>query len=472
MDKNGICSEFAKDLLSENGVFVVGVSGGADSICLLHLLVTQGVPVFVGHYHHGLREEADQELAYVKHFCEELQVPFRVEYGDVANFSKQNHLSIEEAARICRYRFLFSLATENNADAVIVAHHADDQVETVLMHFFRGSGLSGLTGMRAKTVISEFNDDIPLIRPLLTYKREEIEQYCEQHRLKYFIDQTNRDVQFYRNQLRNEIIPYLAQRNPGFQNRILNMTTILQAEEDLILGNLENIWCDTVFFQGKNAIGIDRNRLMNLHKAFQRRMVRKVAFELDQKVRDFSFATVERVLDFIHEHTSGKVNLENQIACEITDQVCYFYLEKTLWLDHFFPQIHSPQKLSIQDSQKYKLGSGWVLVLQPQLSSDLISEIKNDEWQANLDADSISTEYIEVRIWRPGERFLPFGMSEKVKVSDYFANKKLLKSARTCWPILSNLFGDIIWIPGYRIGDRYKITDQTRNVIRMQLIKE
>ncbi|MFH2040471.1 MAG: tRNA lysidine(34) synthetase TilS, partial [Chloroflexota bacterium] len=194
---------------------LVGVSGGPDSLCLLDVLVKAKRPVIVAHFNHLLRPESDQEAEHVKHMAQHYGLPFVTGSQDVKAFASKNGFSLEEAARKLRYRFLFAQAHKLGAMVIAVAHQADDQVETVLMHFLRGAGLNGLKGMIPVTLLPEFDPEIRLIRPLLRTWRKDIEAYCETHKLDTVEDLTNLDQTYFRNRLRHSLIPTMETYNPG-----------------------------------------------------------------------------------------------------------------------------------------------------------------------------------------------------------------------------------------------------------------
>ena len=188
---------------------LVAVSAGPDSLCLLHVLWQLGYSVVVAHLDHGLRVESAAEAAMVQHFAEDLGVQWVCKRQDVQGYATQNGLSIEEAARNLRYRYLFEQAERLEAQAVAVGHNADDQVETVLMHLLRGAGLSGLRGMGHYSLPNPWSQRIPLVRPLLGIWRGEIQAYLDRSGLKPSLDSSNLELRYYRNRLRHELIPHL-----------------------------------------------------------------------------------------------------------------------------------------------------------------------------------------------------------------------------------------------------------------------
>ena len=200
--------------LEQDLLLLVGVSGGPDSLCLLDVLRRLDYRLVVAHLDHGLRPESADEALAVQRLAESLGAACVVERQDVSAFAEMHGISLEEAARSVRYRFLFEQARLYEAQAVAVGHTADDQVETVLMHLLRGAGLSGLRGMAYRSLPNTWSQDIPLVRPLLGTWREEVLAYCHANALQPHLDSSNLDIRFYRNRLRHDLIPYLKNYNP------------------------------------------------------------------------------------------------------------------------------------------------------------------------------------------------------------------------------------------------------------------
>ncbi|HEY2979690.1 MAG TPA: tRNA lysidine(34) synthetase TilS, partial [Anaerolineales bacterium] len=203
--------------LERGRLIVVGVSGGPDSLCLLHLLHQAGYPLLVAHFNHQIRPEAGDEAGAVEQFAARLGLRCVVGSADVSAHAQKNGLSIEEAARALRYGFLFEQARQAGAQAVAVGHTADDQVETVLMHFLRGAGLNGLQGMGYRTILRTFDSAIPIVRPLLGIWREEVLAYCTTYGLQPHFDRSNASPEYLRNRLRHTLIPVLESYNPKFR---------------------------------------------------------------------------------------------------------------------------------------------------------------------------------------------------------------------------------------------------------------
>jgi tRNA(Ile)-lysidine synthase len=233
---------------------LAGVSGGPDSLCLLGILQEAGYRVIVAHFNHQLRPEADLEAASVSERAKRLGLPFVSDSADVRSYAEQQSLSLEEAARILRYRFLFAAAREQAAQAVAVGHTADDQVETVLMHFLRGAGLSGLKGMEYRTILPVFDPQIPLVRPLLALWRGETEAYCREHDLEPHFDASNADTMYFRNRLRYALIPELEKYNPRIKESLLRSAQALQSDYAALQEGVESAWKNIVIEKGEDWV--------------------------------------------------------------------------------------------------------------------------------------------------------------------------------------------------------------------------
>jgi len=209
-----------KIFTSSHSPIIVGVSGGADSLCLLGTLHEAGYSLIVAHFDHQLRPDSAEGAKFVQQIAEKYNLHFVSASDDVAAYAKAEKQTTEEAARNLRYRFLFAQARKYNAQAVAVGHTADDQVETVLMHFLRGAGLSGLKGIQPRTILPAFDLEIPLVRPILDFWRDDTVAYCVAHNLTPHEDPSNASDDFFRNRLRHNLIPELEKYNPRFRETL------------------------------------------------------------------------------------------------------------------------------------------------------------------------------------------------------------------------------------------------------------
>src|SRR5262245_35936828 len=247
--------------LNKDRPILVGVSGGPDSMCLMHVLRNAGYRVIVAHFNHKLRSDADMDANAVEQAASRFDLPSVMESGDVRSFAEREKLSIEEAARILRYRFLMKQARLAKAQAVAVGHTADDQVETVLMHFIRGAGLAGLKGMSYRTVIPTFDSEIPIVRPLLDFWREEIVVYCAANGLRPRHDPSNASLDFFRNRLRHLLIPTLESYNPRFREVVWRTARSLAGDHEALAKVMDDMWKQCVVQENADFVAFDTSTL-------------------------------------------------------------------------------------------------------------------------------------------------------------------------------------------------------------------
>lgn len=458
--------------LNDTSAIVLGVSGGPDSLFLLEVLVQLGLPVVVAHYNHHLRVEADSEVRVVEQMAKDRKCPFILGESDVKAEATAHKRSIEEQARISRYDFLFHIAEEVNAQAVSVAHTADDQVETVLMHFLRGSGLNGLAGMSFRTEEHGWNSTKALVRPLLETWRDEIELYCREKGLTPLRDPTNLDSNFYRNRIRNELIPLLEDYNPGLKEHILNLSQIVQDELAAKKGEILEVWTRVLAHQDENQLVIHSEEFQALELANQREVLKKVQMTLAPEFRNLDFAIIARMLDNLQKiYSSASQDWVAGIQYFRTKQKIIFYKGNKLPEDTESPQLLEKSKQWDPGTTLY-LENGW------QLKSETLAYkkrmAKTPEFQdpnhAWLDADRIVFP-MEVRQWKKGDRIKLFGMKGKeTKLSNFWINEGVPRHTRLRYPLICNK-NEILWIPGLRGSELFRITEITRNVLHLQLIK-
>ncbi|RME37472.1 MAG: tRNA lysidine(34) synthetase TilS, partial [Thermoflexia bacterium] len=309
-------------LLTPGDRVVVGVSGGPDSLCLLHLMLRMqeeySLALHVAHLHHGARgEDADADAAFVADLARKWGLPVTVERVDVPAVARAHKLAFEEAARRVRYGFLAHVAGQVGATKVAVGHNADDQAETVLMHFLRGAGPAGLRGMRPATPLSEYRlleqgspfllpPVLPtLIRPLLAIPRKRIEAYCAEHGLQPRLDRSNLDTTYFRNRLRHELLPLLETYNPNIRRRLLHTAEVIAADYELLTHLRDQAWQEVVRQATREAIFLDRAAWAAQPLSLQRALIREAAYRLRPHLRDVDFVHVEAAVRVAMERETG-----------------------------------------------------------------------------------------------------------------------------------------------------------------------
>ncbi|MGV8049138.1 MAG: tRNA lysidine(34) synthetase TilS [Anaerolineaceae bacterium] len=452
---------------------VVGVSGGADSLTLLHCLHRAGLNVIVGHMDHGLRATSAQEAETVSNLMNNWEVPCVVGQADVSLIARMLHLGTEEAARICRYQFLFKLASQYNAQAVAVAHHADDQVETVLMHFLRGSGINGLKGMRPVSFLKEINPCIPLFRPMLGVYREDILAYCQEYALPYITDESNLDSSYFRNRLRMELIPELQKYSPAFKQVTLRNARALQSDLQ-ILENLEKeaFQCCLVEKETSRII-FDLPVFLELEEGLQKRVLLMAVNQLKPGLRNIELEQVERVIHSIRARQQ-RTNFLSEIEVWLERETIQLLMggRKPDFPD--LPQLSGDQQACpLAPGQPVRLASGWLLnaeIVDRQVYLSASKADQQDCWQAWLNPADMELPLM-VRPTRSGERWVPFGMEGKhQKLSDFFINNKIPQIARAKWPLVVSE-GSILWVGGLRIGQAWRLCGDENEILHLRLIR-
>lgn len=467
------CNQFQKILYQTCNIdpqrpVLAGISGGPDSICLLDLLHRCKVNTIAAHLDHSLRPESASEAEFVARVCREYGIQFIGKKADVAEFSRKKSLAVEEAARELRYEYLFKAAQEHRAQAVLVAHHADDQVETVLMHLMRGSGLSGLAGMRMLLLPNPWSDKIPLVRPLLYTWREKIIDYCRERCLEPVQDQSNLDTRYYRNRIRHELIPLLQTYNPMIKDRLQKTSELISLEDDLVQLLMEHAFDEVVLQKKEKFIEFRRDGLKSLHPALIRRILRKSIFLLNQSLRDIEFDAVERGVEF-----TKKLNHSNQevlcaglsIFLSFHDRLVIAYDSDPL-LD-LWPQLLVNSRFPLPIPGETRINEKWIVragfsSIMMQSSDPYVCQVDTGELKGYLIIDTVQS----------GDRFMPYGMNGRMKkIGDFWTNEGLPARARKLWPLVRS-GGQIIWIPGFRIADNVKVTENTRQILQIEVIKK
>ena len=457
---------------------LIGLSGGVDSLCLFHLMHRLGFKLVAAHFDHKLRAESATDAILVENLAVAYNVPFVLGSEDVSKFSNEYGLSIEEAARVLRYKFLFAQAKINSAQAVVVGHHADDQVETILMHFIRGSGLVGLRGMQVCQIPNLWSDEIALIRPLLGFWREEIDAYCKNQDLVPLEDQTNHDLKYWRNRIRLELIPFLETYNPQIKQAILRLSRTISIDYQWIDSQMDFAWAECVSFSGDGFLAVKVEAFKAQPLAVRRMLVRRGIEKINNNLRNIDFKMVERAVMAVNSPPmTSKLDLGGGIRMLWENDLVWLAGTKTEIATPDWPQVeisdHEPLILPIPGV--LELDGGWILKVE-------IGDInrtsnfwlrKTDPYCVRLKV-SADAEFLLVRNRKKGDRFKPFGMDgHSQKIADYMINVKMPARSRAKWPLVCS-GGEILWVPGYTIGELARITeaiDSVWNIVSLELTR-
>lgn len=280
---------------------LIAVSGGADSLALAELMINSrqrfGLEIFIAHFEHGLRGQASiDDAKFVKAFAETRGIKFIGGSGDVKTFAAEKKISVETAARLLRYEFFADARTKLNCDAIVLAHHADDQAETILMRLLRGASSAGLSAMKFRTP-SEYG---LLIRPLLRFRKVALENFCREKNLSPRLDATNFELDATRNRVRLELIPTLEEFNPALVKTLCRFAEVTAEETDFIAAQVEKIFPNVV-----KDNSIVRAEFVKLHSALQRAVIKKFLAQVAGSVKDFGFVHFEGVRKVLTNNLAG-----------------------------------------------------------------------------------------------------------------------------------------------------------------------
>ncbi len=473
-------------LLLDGDTLIIGVSGGPDSLVLLHVLQClapeYGARLHVGHLDHGIRAESADEGRYVTDLCAMWEIPCTVRRTDVPDMASQHRLSLEEAARQARYGFLGDLARQLGGRTVAVGHHADDQVETVLMHFIRGSGLSGLRGMRPLTQLDElrlgtFSDwehhgrmPIRLIRPLLDIPRTDIEAYCDQHQLQPLYDRSNLDRTIHRNRIRHELIPLLETYNPNIRATIHRTAEALSGDYEVLRDVLESVWPDVVEDEATQHIVFDLHALRELAPGLQRSVLREAIGRLNRSLRDISWVHVQDALEMLDQEVGAQATLPGGLMLTLGYDQVLVAPAGVGWPREPRPRVG--ECLPVKLPGRVRLpGSTWELTGQRIPRAELPAWYRHnrDPYRAFLDADVLQDRLV-LRPRESGDYLIPLGLDHRQSVRDLMINAKVPRHERDTMPLLVSM-GRIAWVVGVRIDARFAVTDTTERVMSLEFAK-
>ncbi len=441
---------------------------------LLHAMKAKNLAPIAAHFNHKLREESDQEAAFVRDFCQAEGLPFREGEGDVQSYSEEMGLSVEEAARILRYQFLFKIAKLEFAGAVAVAHHANDQVETILMNLLRGTGARGLTGMKTVSLPNSWSDTIPLIRPLLDLSKNQILEYIKEHQLPSLEDPSNKDLAFHRNNIRHSLIPQLEDISPGFKRRLIQTSRIISSEDQALDHFCDIAWDDCLNSQGGSYLQLIREYFLNCPTAIQRRLIRKALSNLRPDYRELSFPQVEAALNFFRNPAQKSTNWVSRVNLSQSPKWVVFSNWETDLVKDQFPQMRNSRENIIPTEGELALGNGWYFnVKQLEYSPDQYDQLSypGEDFKVWVDKKSLGKSPI-LRVRREGDIIQPFGMGgQSMKVSDMMINEKIPALYRAEWPLLSS--GDVVlWIPGGRLSQKILVTRKSSELLELSFTRK
>ncbi|WP_339060680.1 tRNA lysidine(34) synthetase TilS [Tepidibacillus marianensis] len=440
-------------MISDVRPIVVGVSGGPDSMALLHILSNMVKnTLIVAHLNHQFRDqEAKKDAQLVKNYCNEMGIEVVINEYDVPKYMKANKLGAEEAARKIRYQFYLDVAKKWNAGYVALGHHANDQAETIIMRIIRGTGSHGLSGIPYKRNF----EGLSLIRPLLDTTREEIEHFVAEHSIPYRIDQSNYSTKFFRNKIRLNILPTLLEYNEKLITHLSQMAKVNQAEDQYLRKKAEEFLEQNLVSNGNYIYSMHVSQLQHVDIALQRRVIHLILTYLNLK-EEFNYQHIEKVIYLIQQSYPSK-------SLDLPGLRVYREYEKVIF------STLTEQEIT---PYAYELPIPGVVEI-PQIKKQFrafISEQKRELaglWDI-FDGQLIKGKKIIIRTRKDGDRIQIKGMNGSKKVKDIFIDQKIPKEWRKRLPIIE-VDGEILWIPGVKQSSLMRVTETTTLFLYIQM---
>jgi tRNA(Ile)-lysidine synthase len=426
------------NLLTKQSKVLVGLSGGPDSMALIHILIQLGYNCIAGHCNFHLRgENSNSDAAFVNRWCAENDIPlFTIDF-DTESYATSKKISIEMAARELRYDWFEKIRLEQNATSIGIAHHKDDSVETILINLIRGTGIKGLTGI---PITNKY-----VVRPLLDVSRSEIMEYLSLNEVPYVIDNTNEEEIYTRNTLRLKVLPTLEKINPSVKNSIVTTANNLKEVEKIY----------DAYIQYAIATVLQDN-LIDIAKLQQTYSHQSVLFEILSPL-GFTPSVIEDIANNL-DSIPGKIYLANS----------YRLLKDR---EHLVISKHNPTGDEVKEYLIYPDTVNSVLPINIKIESENYTpdfKIQKNRSILHVDSDKLNFPLV-LRKWRKADWFVPFGMKGKKKLSDFFTdNKFTLFEKEETWILISG--DDIVWIVNHRADNRFKVNSTTKTVCTITLI--
>lgn len=427
-----------KQLFCTHEKVLLAVSGGIDSMVLLHLFEKSGYDYGIVHCNFQLRgDESEQDERFVRQQVLIHGVPSFFARFETEEFARLNGISIEMAARDLRYEFFEKTRRENNFNYIVTAHHQDDLIETFFLNLSRKTGIKGLTGIKEKSGC--------IIRPLLFTSREEIEKYARREFIDFREDSSNNEVVFQRNFLRHRILPLFSEMNPAFSKNILATIENLKEAEKIYSGYLE---METGKVSAQNGNG----RVIFIEKLKNVPFPKNLLFEMMMEY-NFNSSVIEEIAKGLDTESGRQYFSKTHRAVKDRENIYVTPLtkeeERIFYLESDDIELFAPMDLTIEKTYPKNF------------------KIIKDRNVACLDSDKLEFPLL-IRRWEQGDYFQPLGMEGFKKVSDFFIDEKIpLHEKENTWLLCSGK--KIVWIMGRRIDNRFKITPETKNILKIEI---
>jgi len=454
------------NLFKKGSCLLLAVSGGVDSTCFLYILSNlsrdMGIKLHVAHLNHMLRgAESEADAEYVEKLAINLGMPATIEERDAEAYQKEQRISLEEAAREVRYRFLADVASDIGADCIVTGHTLDDHVETVLMHIIRGTGTKGLVGLRPCNQWQLAGSIITVARPLLEVSRRQTADYCRENKLVPRLDMSNLSLSPLRNRIRQQLLPLLKDYNPGVTESLLRIAAIAGDEITFMDAEVLRLW-QSVVVQEEGITALNKNAFSQLPVAIKRHFLRAVIEDILGSLKDIETRHIEEILAMLDKPAGKQIDLPSGLTFVIEYDKYLLGLEPVKTCP--YPVIGVKDNINIPGETNLP---GWLVEAEIIKTEAMKNEV--DDFVAYLDLDKAGNE-LGIRQWKQGDRFQPLGMAQLKKLNEFMIDEKIPRSWRQRIPVVFSP-QQILWLVGYRIDDRAKVTRETKKVLRLEFKK-
>lgn len=435
-------------LIEKNDTIIVGASGGPDSQFLIYLLNSikdeYKLKIILAHLNHLHRKEAINDENLVKETAHKLNLEFRVKRASMDDYAKAHKISAEDAGRRLRYEFFNELASQYENSKIAIAHNKNDQAETLLMRMIRGTGLDGMVAMDFR------NGNI--IRPVLSFSKDEIISYLDINLIAYAIDKTNLSNDYTRNYIRNQIIPEFSTINPKAVDAIYNLAMLLKEDLKIVDRSIDSLYKEVLVLEDDNQILFDLSKFDRLEDFYQKRLLRKAIGKLKNNLKDISKKNIDEFLSLTTLATGKKI---------IKDDLEFIKNYKTYQLAII------ENKESLEDFAFLSLDEEINFngkIIKATLVNSMGEKNKNI---AYFSFDKLKFP-LKLRYRQKGDTFKPLGFNHNKKLKDFFIDQKVDRNLRNQIPIiLSN--DKIIWLVGFRQSEEFKVDKEDKNIIKIEV---
>lgn len=443
-------------MFSPGDSVLIGISGGADSTALLHLLHALKAELglselYAAHLNHLLRkEDAELDQKFVENQAKNLGILCLSESQDVAAYATKNKLSLEDAGRRLRYEFYYHTAQKIGARKIALGHTADDSVETFLMRLLRGAGIKGLTGIPPVRGL--------IVRPLIKTWRREIDQYIASLKLVPRIDHTNYESKYLRNRVRLKLIPQLKVYNLNIKEILLQTVLLLTEDYIYLEAKTREALSDLTLKEKEDSIELDAQKLRELEPPIEGHLIRTAIEKVKGNLAELAFSHVHNIAKNLDQSERWELHLPDHIYAVGNRNILTITKEKPVELERvsFYYSLSVPGEVYIAEAQTR---------LKAEILEAVPGNLKESTQVAYLDFEEIDRK-LTVRSRKDGDRFYPLGLKGAKKLQDFFVDQKVPAEERDLIPIVESA-GNIVWLVGHRIDERVKVSPKTQKIVKL-----